>query len=193
MIFSEMQTYLRFLVDDVVDSSVAAILLNAGQDKMAVEVKCTFPKITATDPNGTFVFPEKYHEMPVLYAAAMYKTYDSSVRESDALMGQFLSALPNFSENYQPPYRYWDDFNVQQFTSTDSVYTFKITKEGYNRDNAEIRVYVNDVPVTATASLTDNTFTIGSDDLIGGQYVTVIWEVHADLNKPPYGWWEDMP
>lgn len=191
MVVTEMLTYLRFLVDDVVDTSIAGSLLNAGQNKMAVEVKANFPQINTTTPDATFVFPEKFHEMPVLYAAAMYKTYDSSVRESDALMNQFLGALSNFTENYNPPYRYWDDFNVQQITAVNGTLTYTITKDGYNRDYADLRVYVNDLTVPFTPSTVDNTFTI--DSVVDGDAITVIWETHSDLVNPPYEWWRNMP
>lgn len=194
MKLTEMQSYLRFLVDDAVDAGITAILLNDGQNKMAIEVKATFPQLVAENPDSTFVFPEKYHSMPVFYAAAMYKGFDSSVREKDSYMGDFLNGLPNFSENYNPPYRYWDDYNVQQFTAVNGTFTYTIKKDGYNRKYADLRVYVNDLPVSFVASTTDDTFTIDSSiTLVTGDFITVIWEIHTDLVEPPYAWWGNMP
>jgi hypothetical protein len=194
MNFSDMQQLLRFLVDDTVEAGITATLLNMGQNEMATAVKCDFPQLSSDVPSGTFVFPEKFHKLPVFYAAAMYKGYDSSVREKDSYMADFQNGLPNFTENYTPPYRYWDDFNVQQFRAVDSVFTYNITKDGYDRRYADLRIYVNDVPVKASTSTTDNTFTIDSSvGLVSGDYITVIWEIHADLVSPPHEWWRYLP
>lgn len=188
---TEMLAMVRFLVDDTVDAPMIINLLNMGQNKMATEVKATFPQISKDDINGTFIFPEKYHDLPVLYAAAMFKAYDSSIREKDSFMNQFLNGLPSFSENYNPPYRYWDDFNVQQFRATGSgSQTFTITKDTFNLDSANPRIYVNDVQTT-NVTFEGNSMT--HPNLINGDYITVIWETHNDINVPPFEWWVNLP
>lgn len=193
MTVTEMLAMIRFLVDDAVETTTAINLLNMGQNKMAVEVKANFPQLSKDDINGTFVFPEKYHDLPVLYAAAMFKAYDSSIREKDSFMNQFLMGMPNFTENYTPPFRYWDDYNVAQFRATgNGTQTFTITKSTYFTDSANPRIYINDVQIDKdSVTLSGGDITI--PDLINGDYITVIWETHYDINKPPFEWWEGLP
>lgn len=185
MILSEMQSLLRFYVDDAVEGAISVMLLNAGQNRMAQEVDASFPQL-AGNPDDTFVFDAKYHEMPIIYAAAMFKGYDSSVREKESLMNQFLGMLPNFSENYTilPSQRV--GYNVQQFVATAGQITFTITKEGFDPATSFLRVYVNDQPVPYTG-----TFTIAPCAF--GDHVTAIWDTYVEILHPPFTWWEGLP
>lgn len=194
MNLTEMQVLLNFYVDDVVALPVATILLNAGQNKMATEVKCNFPQLSANNAVVTFVFDEKYHEMPIIYAAAMYKGYDSSVREKESYLNQFNNELQNFSENYTPPARYKDDFNVQQFTATANQYDYTITKETYNPRYNTIKIYRNDVEITPYNVGDSSTFSLDPTlTIVVGDAITAIWDANSDFNQPPYAWWEGMP
>lgn len=208
MKLAEMFTLLNLYVDDVVSSTAATTLINAGQNKMAAEIKAAFPQLSVTDTEGTFVFPEKYHETPVLYAAAMIKAQDSSIREKESFLGQFEQGKADFIENWTVPPRYKDDQNVQQFRSTADVSlviptTYTITSETYDPNFSQLIVYVNDLkttrytfptsevyPTVTTSTYSNNikSFTL-LDVPPADAYITAIWEIHAEYQSPPYSWW----
>lgn len=186
MKLSEMFTLLNLYVDDVVASTTATTLFNAGQNKMAAEIKAAFPQLVATNPDDTFIFPEKYHETPILYAAAMIKAQDSSIREKGSYLDQFQDGMNSFTENWDVPPRYKDDINVQQFIATAGQTKFTITKDSYTYQFSNIQVYVNDLKVSFE---TDETNAISlATACTAGDFVTATWIVNDSLQRPPYPW-----
>jgi hypothetical protein len=190
MKLSDLINLLNGYVDDVIDATTATRLFNAGQNQMAVDIKASFPQLIASNLNDTFVFPEKYHEAPVLYAAAMVKAQDSSIREKESFLSQFGLAVANFTENYDVPARYWETPSVQQFTATAGQTTFLITKESYNPDYSNLKVYINDVPTTSFSLATDgtNSFILTTSAALNDA-VTASWEQREEFTGPPMPWW----
>jgi hypothetical protein len=184
-------------VDDVVDSFTAINWLNAGQNKMAIEARASFTQLSPNNLNGTFDFPEKYHEIPVLYACAMYQSSESSIGEKNSYILQFDDGLKSFIENYDIPIIYRDDSNTQHFfkTQNDNNQYF-ITKRGYN-DKSNLKVYVNGIQTTLF-------YLIQKDGKIGfelqsivnvqvpavGDQITAQWEDRPEMVEPPYSWWK---
>lgn len=187
MKLSEMFTLLNIYVDDVVAATTATTLFNAGQNKMAAEIKAAFPQLTASVTDGTFIFPEKYHETPVLYAAAMIKAQDSSVREKESYLNQFHDGLNSFTENWDVPARYKDDINVQQFIAIDGQTKFTITKDSYAYNFSNIQVFVNDLEISAFSADSTNAITLVKA-CVAGDCVTTTWIVNDSLQRPPYPW-----
>jgi hypothetical protein len=186
MKLSDMFTILNAYVDDVVAATVATAFLNAGQNEMASEIKGAFPQLTATNLDDTFVFPEKYHEIPILYAAAMVKAQDSSIREKESFLNQFNQKVKVFTENYDLPAQYRDDVNSQQYVSTAGQTSYTITKDLYVPDYSNLKVYVNDIRIyTFTAS--GNVFTLKSESLLDDK-VTAVWDIDHAMQEPPYPW-----
>jgi hypothetical protein len=182
-------------VDDVVDTPTAVRWLNAGQNQMAVEARASFTQLAATNPNGTFDFPEKYHEIPVLYACAMYQSSESSIGEKNSYLVQFQDGLKSFIENYDTPMTQRDDTNTQQFIKTltdENKYT--ITKRGYlDGYKSNLKVYINNVETTLFTT-NDKTFTIteivGVQTLVENDKITAVWEDRPEMQEPPYTWWK---
>lgn len=158
---------------------------------MATTAEANFPQFTTTNLSGVPVFPVKYHEALVLYAAAMIKAQDSSIREKDSFTGQFMGLLAEFSAQWQVPPQYKDDPNTQQFIATAGQTKFVITDFDYSLKNGDLSVYVDNAKLSdLNLTLSTNGFTIvGLPALIAGQYVTAVWELHTDLDAPPYSWW----
>lgn len=193
MNINEMKALLNFYVDDTVDGTIAVTLLNLGQNELAIAAKCNFPQLDSNDQNSTFIFTEKYHNLPILYAAARYKGFDSSVREKDSYMNDFVIGLADFTENYTPPAQYRDDFNVQQFTaSADGETTYTITKEHYVAGLSVLKVYKNSMIVPFTENTVDGSFTIDSD-ILTNDAITAVWETQFELHQPPFEFWEGLP
>ena len=186
MKLSEMFTLLNLYVDDVVASTTATTLFNAGQNKMAAEIKAAFPQLVSTNPDDTFIFHEKYHEIPILYAAAMIKSQDSSIREKGSYLDQFQDGVNSFTENWDVPPRYKDDINVQQFTATAGQTYFTITKDSYTYQYSNIEIYVNDllVPYQVDEANGISLYTACT----AGDLVTATWIVNDSLQRPPYPW-----
>lgn len=186
MLLSDMIALLETYVDDTVAAADAVRWLNAGQNKMATEVRASLPQLTVT-PNldTSFAFPEKFHETPVLYAAAMYKAQDSAMQEKESYLAQFYNGLQEFAQNYDPPAQYRDDPISQQFTATAAQTDFVITKEGYDYRYGNLRVYVNNrrssyfMPIETGFTYTSLT------PLVAGDYVTAVWDEHSDFTTPP--------
>lgn len=191
MILSEMIALLNTNVDDVIDNATAVRWLNAGQNQMAAEARASFTQLSATNLNGTFDFPEKYHETPVLYACAMYQSSESSIGEKNSYLGQFQDGLKTFIETYDVPMPQRDDSNTQQFvkTATDNN-TYTITKRGYSLQS-NLKVYRNNIETTLF-TMTDNSFTlsqiVGVQVSVVGDKITATWEDRPDLQEPPYPW-----
>jgi hypothetical protein len=179
-------------VDDVVDASVAVRWLNAGQNKMAAEARASFKQLNAANINETFDFPEKYHEVPVLYACAMFMASESSVAEKESYLRQFEDGVKLFTENYDTPVEFRDDSNTQHFTktSTDENKYF-ITKRGYS-DRSNLKVYLNGVETTLFSLIDRNGFqllvVIDVQEPQNGDKITARWEDRPDLQEPPYPW-----
>ena len=191
MILSEMIALLNTNVDDVTDNTTAVRWLNAGQNQMAAEARASFTQLSATNLNGTFDFPEKYHETPVLYACAMYQSSESSIGEKNSYLSQFQEGLKTFIETYDVPMPQRDDSNTQQFvkTATDNN-TYTITKRGYSLQS-NLKVYRNNIETTLFTMI-DNSFTlteiVGVQVPVVGDKITAIWEDRPDLQEPPYPW-----
>jgi hypothetical protein len=179
-------------VDDVVETSTAVSWLNAGQNKMAAEARASFTQLSATNLNGTFDFPEKYHEVPVLYACAMFQSSESSIGEKESYLRQFEEGVKSFIENFDIPVELRDDSNTQHFTktATDENQYF-ITKRGYS-DRSNLKVYRNGVETTLFSLIEKNGFEIlfivNVQEPAVGDKITARWEDRPDLQEPPYPW-----
>lgn len=154
---------------------------------MAIEARASFPQLSSSNTDGTFAFPEKFHEIPVLYACAMYQSSESSISEKNSYLSQFNEGLKSFIENYDVPVAYRDDSNTEHFTSTAGQTTFTITKRGYSY-RTNLKVYLNGVETTSFEK-SENSFILFSTPTTGTQ-VTAIWEDRPDLQEPPYPWWK---
>ncbi len=182
-------------VDDVVDNTTAVNWLNAGQNIMAIEARALFTQLSATNLTGTFDFPEKYHEVPVLYACAMYQSSESSVGEKNSYLIQFQDGVRNFTETYDAPMTQRDDSNTQQFTkSATDANTYTITKRGYaDSYKSNLKVYLNNIETTLFTT-NDKSFTLteitGVQIPVVGDKITAQWEDRPEMIEPPYIWWK---
>lgn len=182
-------------VDDVVDNTTAVRWLNAGQNQMAAEARASFTQLSANNLNGTFDFPEKYHETPVLYACAMYQSSESSIGEKTSYLTQFQDGLKTFLETYDVPMTQRDDSNTQQFMKTPAdANTYTITKRGYvDGYKSNLKVYINNVETTLF-TINSKTFTlteiVGVQILNDGDKITAQWEDRPEMVEPPYTWWK---
>lgn len=192
MTLEEMINMINSNVDDVVLNEDALMWLNAGQNKMAVAVGANFPRLEITPSmDATFVFPEKYHDLPVLYASAMYKAQDTSLSEKDSFMVQFIDGLKDFVARYTPPIIYRDDETTEQFDIQNGMTSeLFITKNSYDPRTGKLKVYVNGIQTNnfIKDSKGRKSFLV-LDDLVEGDRVTAQWEIHTDMQKPPYSWW----
>lgn len=190
MILSEMITLLEEYADDTIDTPSAIRWLNAGLNKLAVSARCTFPQLQLTpDLSDTFVFPEKYHEIPVLYAASRYKGQDSSLSEKRDYAGEFAEGLADFTENYTPPVQWRDEPYIQQYRATEGQTVFVITKDSYNTTYGNLKMYVNSLPVDFYKD--GSTITL-INPVAAGDYVSALWdETYSYTTEPtfwPRGW-----
>lgn len=186
MRLADMFTLLNTYADDVVPPSTATMLFNAGQNKMATEIRAKFPQLVATNTEDTFVFDEAYHEIPILYAAAMIKAQDSSIREKNSYLDQFQDGMNGFTENWDVPPRYRNNINVQQFTATEGQDVFTITKDSYTYRYSNVQIFVNDLEVPFQTDEM-NQFSLYTA-CTAGDAVTAAWEVNDSLQRPPYPW-----
>lgn len=189
MNLSDMKALLELYVDDIVPVETAVLLLNNGQNKMAAEVKAKFPQLPQ-DLTSTFTFDAKYHETPVLYAAAMIKSQDSSIREKESYLAQFNGALSEFSEGYILTPRYRDDDITQQFTATAGQTEFTITRNTYDTRYGDLKVFVNDLELDSSAYKVDpkaKKFTLVTAAALNDA-VTALWEQHAEFTDAPAYW-----
>lgn len=192
MNLTELVNLLNANVDDVVDTTTATRWLNAGQNLMASEARASFKQLDPTDANSTFDFPEKYHEIPVLYACAMFMASESSLGEKESYLRQFNEGLKTFTENYDIPVEFRDDSTTQHFTKVaNDNHTYTITKRGYS-ERSNLRVYLDGIENTYFTK-NDKTFTIVYDVIqniepANGTKITAQWEDRPDLQEPPYPW-----
>lgn len=180
-------------VDDVVANDDIIRWLNMGKDRMATEVKCTFVDLptVAQEPtlSSSFVFPSKYHEVPCLYAAAMYRGQESSLNEKGSFMQQFELGVRNFSENYNPPVEYLDQPNVIQYTATAGQTDFVVANDMFTPFYGGTRFYVNSLPNDYFSIQNKALFKyVGTTPLVNGDKVTLIFEQNANFIEPPYAW-----
>jgi hypothetical protein len=192
MNLQEMISLINSNVDDVVATTDAVMWLNVGKNKMAISVGASFPDIAVTsDLSDAFVFPAKYHHIPVLYSCAAYKGQDTSLQEKGSFMQEFLDGIRDFQTEYSVPEYYRDDNNSEQFTATAGQSTFTITKNAYDSQTGDLKIYING---KQTFDFTPNTDVRYKDFTLStvcneGDKVTAIWEIHTDLMEAPYSWW----
>jgi hypothetical protein len=185
MQLSQMVNLVNLYIDDVEDTDTIISLLNRGKDLMAVEVNCEFPDVVkSSDMTDTFVFDSKYHEIPVYYAAAMFKSKDSAVREKESYMSQFSDGIRNFTENYDPPVQYLRTSNVQQFTATAGQTDFTITKNDYSYPYGNLKVYVNGQLASFEFGDVPTIFTLETAATEGDK-VTAQWEINSEYSYAP--------
>lgn len=194
MTLQDMIDYINNSVDDVVITKTAVAWLNAGQNKMAQTVGAKFPQLDATlsTSSQTFAFDDKWHEIPVLYAAAMFKGADTSLQEKNIFMQQFNDGLKEFVMNWEVLPSLRDDRITQQFIATDQQTDFTITKNSYDPSTGDLVIYVNDIQTTNFRTDTDPTvkkFYLNTPSTLSDK-VTAVWEEHTDLVDPPYSWWQ---
>lgn len=179
-------------VDDVVSTNDAVAWLNTGKNKMAIAVGALFPDIAITsDLSDTFVFPAKYHHLPVLYACASYKGQDTSLQEKGSFMQEFVDGLQDFVARYDVPPYYRDDDTSEQFIATAGQSIFTINKNSYDPVSGDLKVYING---RQTFDFTPNRDTRYKEFILAtacntGDKVTALWEIHTDLIEAPYSWW----
>lgn len=172
-------------VDDVIDAQTAVQWLNAGQNMMAAEARAEFTQLDASNSNSTFDFPAKYHEIPVLYACAMFQSSESSIAEKESYLRQFSEGLKTFIENYDVPMSFRDDANTEQFSGNGTKTTFTITKRGYTI-YSDLKVYVNNVE-TKDFITSENDFILYKAPSSGSK-ITAIWVDRPEAIDPPYPW-----
>ena len=186
MNYTEMKTLLEYYVDDVVDTATAVRLLNEGKNKLAVAVRAKFPDIDASGAS-TFVFDDRFHEAPVLYAASMVKAYDSSLSEKESYMAQFRDMLRDFVKEYSPPVQYLASENLQHFGVglPEGEDTFIITDSSFS-GYGDLEVFVDSMPVGFSSSGRNVYLT---NTAPAGTVVTVRWEPSM-FSAPRYmrGW-----
>lgn len=187
MDFSYMKTQVENRVDDQpgVDSIMAWI--NAGLGVMGAKVDAIFPTITST--SDTFVFDDKWAEIPILYACFRFKQSDLMTQDAQFYYQQFNELLKEFATRYQVPPQYKDTANSQQFTASAMQTDFTITKDSFSSDISDLILYKNNVKLPSDAfTMTDTGFTL-DNATNAGDFITAIWEPRAELEEPPYTWW----
>lgn len=200
MNLTEMVSLIGTYVDDVVDIPTGTSWLNQGLNKMAVAVGAKFPQLSSTDTMSTFVFDEKWHDIPVLYASAIYKGKDTSLQEKNSFMSQFMEELKQFTVKYDLEPWFRDDAQSQQFVAVVGQTDFLITKISYDNATGDLKVYKYDPVLKYATKLIENAdFTVNMDTTkndftlttacVGGETVTAVWEIHADIQEPPYSFW----
>lgn len=191
MNLAEMIRLVNFNVDDVIDNQEIVDQLNQGKNRMAIEVGCKFPDIEITgDLSDTFVFDERFHELPVLYTSAMVKAMDSSISEKDSFMAQFMDGLRTFVARYEPPVQYWERSTCQQFDVDEGGQSeFIISKTSFTTPHNSLRVYVNGNRIFSFTK--DGNVFVLDDAAQEGDRVTAVWEFNPAMSvRPAYyvGW-----
>lgn len=183
MDYNAMKDLLEFYVDDVVDTPIAVLLFNEAKNKMGNVVNATFPNLPDAPIEGDqFVFPEQYHNAPVLYAAAMYKGYDSSIGEKQSYMADFQQALRDFQNDYDVPLVYRNDALSYKYTVTEpnGIDSITVNDESFNR-YGNLSVYVGNLPVSYNRY--GNVFTFATTVPVGSQ-ITIAWEPYQFHTEP---------
>jgi hypothetical protein len=206
MNLTEMVAAINRRIDDTISLADAVDFLNAGQNILAMEIGASFTQLLVVDPNGTFDFDAKWHEIPVIYACMRFKELDSVLTESNNYRAQFEEMKKRFVINYQIPMWQRDDRLVQQFVAQAGQKAFVITKDGYDPQQGDLSVYKNGIKLMAwervISTITDEAAIITTltttNDPYGfivtnacslGDKITAVWEEHQDLVEPPYSFW----
>lgn len=185
-------------VDDIVASDDAIEWFNAGINDMAQAVQASFPQLPTAEVDGTLsqspVFPSKYHEIPVMYAAKLYKERDTSLQEAENFLNQYMRMRDDFVKYYEVPVAYRDDSLTQVFTATAGQTVFQITMDTFNYMSSNPVCYINgirqDDSVINSVDSQNNITLLPLNPLNAGDAVSFIWEEHADLIEPPFAWWK---
>lgn len=206
MILTEMIAAINRRVDDTISTTDAVDFLNAGQNVLAMEIGATFAQLNVNDPNSTFDFDSKYHEIPVIYACMRFKELDSVLTEANNYRAQFEQMKKYFISNYQIPVWQRDDRITQQFIALGGQTAFVITKDGYDPNQGALAVYKNGIKlmawervissildeaeiVTTLTTTNDPYGFIVTNPCVLGDKITAVWEEHQDVVEPPYPWW----
>lgn len=187
MDFPAMKRLLEFYVDDVVDTPIAVTLFNAGKDRMGIAVDAAFPDLPEAPLEGdAFAFDKQYHEAPVLYAAAQFKAYDSSIGEDQNFMNKFERLLREFQTNYQVPLMYKNDnYTFKYVVTGDSGVNQIVVDSEYYNTYGNVYVYVDNKPV----SFSKYGQYINFEDVVSvGSTVVVVWEPTVYESQP----WQRM-
>lgn len=184
MNLSEMKSLLEYYVDDIVDNNIVIQLLNQAKNELAIVVDADFPDIAIT-PNmdDTFVFDDKYHNLPVLHAAAMVKAYDSSLGEKNSFMQQFQVGLQGFKSRYTVPIQYKLGANILQHlvTEENGVQQINVTSPNYH-SWSWVNVYVDGVLIEGAEGYGKQ---INLPMLVPqGATITVEWDTNPMYQKP---------
>lgn len=211
----DMYTYVSKLVDDIPVTDDVIRWLNAGQNILAAEIQAVFPQLQLSTVDatlaGTFAFDVKWHHIPCVYAAAMYKAQDTSFQEEQMFLQQFNDLKKTFVQYYDPPLQYVDSAYAQLFTATAGQLAYVINKISYDPVRGDVQVYYNGrllVPdqdyslvgnpannfasiVTTPITTNDpNGFTLNAAITVNtGDLITAVWQEHFDLVNPPYDFW----
>jgi hypothetical protein len=185
-----MKTGVESRVDDTVLIGDLLRWLNDAKDDMALEINANFPDIVQTGTmDDSFVFDSRYHIGPVLYACARFKEQQQSVGEANNFMQQYLDLRRKFVSDYEVPVQYREDRLSQQFTAALGQTDFTITKNGYEPNTGDLKVYRNGLPESGVIISNDYKLFSLVDPASEGDQITAIWEEHTDLVEAPYSWW----
>lgn len=194
-------------IDDIIPQTDAIEYLNAGLHEMEIVANASFPELTGTSTD-TFVFPEKYHNVPVMYAVAKYLQSNLLLQQAQVFMQEYQQQLMYFAERYTVPPQYWDTDTSQQFVAQDGQSAFVITNNSYTPQSGRLKVFLNNVqttdfqtpslmvtsPSTVVTTLTTTNDPSGfvfnpTTPISAGYNVTAQWEVHDVFDEPPYEFW----
>lgn len=189
-------------IDDAPIDLTVVRWMQSGQNRLASAVGAKFPDFVdnnSFDPNFTPVFDSKWHEALAIFACARYKESESSMQEVTNFQNQFDDLKKEFAERYQVPVQYLDSDHSQQFTNAAGVTEFTITKDGFDQNYSNLKVYVNGIlqvdwqftnPTNST-STNQNNFTLGGSipTLVSTDIVTAVWDNQNQLLEAPYPFW----
>ena len=183
---AQMKKMLEFYVDDIVENDIAVQLFNEGKNEMAIVVDADFPDLQITsDLSDEFAFDEKYHNAPVLYAAAMVKAYDSSLNEKNSFMQQFQQAVARFNTNYVVPIQFRNEAGYWHYTVTEDAGVTEVSvSDEYYHTWSWVKVYLDEV-LTNDAGVYGNKITFPSV-VPKGTIITVCWDINPVYQRSTY-------
>lgn len=188
MKMQEMMTLFEYYVDDVIDTSTVVSTFNRGKDIMIQDMDVEVPDLDYSNPNDQYIFPEKFHELPLLYAAAMFKAYDSSLQEKESFLQQFYAGVQKFKTGWEIPEHLKKGDDRQVITLEEDLLTndITITSNTYTKYGF-VDVYVNGtlVPNTRYGKIISIDSSI---KLMKGDIITVIWDTYHVWHRPQYTW-----
>lgn len=109
MNLQQMKRAFESRVDDTADMTDLVEWLNSAKNDMAIAAKAIFPDIDQSNLDDSFVFDERYHEAPVIYACARFKEQDSSLNEAIHFQNLYETKKKEFVSRYVVPVKYQDD------------------------------------------------------------------------------------